>query len=81
MAHTERINLTDNAYEAVAKMAEGNIRTLCVTDLMKYTERGRPFEFPKVIGPMMLLDSLGIYPAQTYGNIQGRLQGSEPIRE
>jgi hypothetical protein len=35
--------------------------------------RGRPFEFPKVIGPMMLLDMWDIR-LKHMGNIQGRLQ-------
>jgi hypothetical protein len=62
MAHTERINLTDSVPEAVAKIVEGNIgAAVCVIDLMKYTEEIDPLNDLKVIGPMMLLDSLGIY--------------------
>jgi hypothetical protein len=41
-------------------MAEGNIRGVMRYGPDEIHRRGRPFEFPKVIGPM-LLDSLGIY--------------------
>jgi hypothetical protein len=45
--------------DAVAKIAEGNIAAVCIMDLMKHSEEIDPYL--KVIGPVMLLDSLGIY--------------------
>jgi hypothetical protein len=48
--------------DAVAKIAEGNIRAaVCIMDLMKHSEEIDPLSYLKVIGPVMLLDSLGIY--------------------
>jgi hypothetical protein len=47
--------------DAVAKIAEGNIgAAVCIMDLMKHSEE-IDLELPKSIGPVMLLDSLGIY--------------------
>jgi hypothetical protein len=46
----------------VAKIAEGNIgAAVCIMDLMKHSEEIDPLSYLKVIGPVMLLDSLGIY--------------------
>jgi hypothetical protein len=61
MAHIERINWTDSVPDAVAKIAEGNIRAAVLYGPDETLRRNRPFELPKVIGPVMLLDSLGIY--------------------
>jgi hypothetical protein len=62
MAHIERINWTDSVPDAVAKIAEGNIgAAVCIMDLMKHSEEIDPLSYLKVIGPVMLLDSLGIY--------------------
>jgi hypothetical protein len=48
--------------DAVAKIAEGNIgAAVCIMDLMKHSEEIDPLSYLKVIGPVMLLDSLGIY--------------------
>jgi hypothetical protein len=61
MAHIERINWTDSVPDAVAKIAEGNIgAAVCIMDLMKHSEEIDPLSY-LVIGPVMLLDSLGIY--------------------
>jgi hypothetical protein len=38
MAHIERINWTDSVPDAVAKIAEGNIRAAVCMDLMKHSE-------------------------------------------
>jgi hypothetical protein len=47
--------------DAVAKIAEGNIGAVVCMDLMKHSEEIDPLSYLKVIGPVMLLDSLGIY--------------------
>jgi hypothetical protein len=73
MAHIERINWTDSVPD-VAKIAEGNIGGMHYGP-DETLRRNRPFELPK--GPVMLLDSLGIYGPN--GNIQRRLR-TEPCK-
>jgi hypothetical protein len=57
-----RINLTDNTFEIIAKMAEGNpgALTVCI-EMVKEGDKIDPDSFAGGLGAILLMDTLGIY--------------------
>jgi hypothetical protein len=80
MAHIERINWTDSVPDAVAKIAEGNIRG----GSMHYgpdetLRRNRPFELPKSNRTRYAVRQPWDIWTKRMGNIQRRLR-TEPCK-
>lgn len=63
----QRIELTDSVTDICVKMSEGNPGALaCIKDILKCANEVDPQDMLSPLGPILILDSCGIYGSSIY---------------